>query len=50
MARYKRSTLINANRFVAAQSHVLKTAAKKAKKEIKRRKQRAALKTWPTSF
>lgn len=42
MARFKRSALINANRYVAASSYVLKVTAKKAKKEIKRR--RAAVK------
>jgi hypothetical protein len=49
MAKYQRSTLINANRFTAGWSHVLKAVAKKAKKEIKERKLRAARKRGLTS-
>jgi hypothetical protein len=44
MARYKRSSLINANRYAAAQSHVLKAASKRAKMEIKKRRIQAAIK------
>jgi hypothetical protein len=44
MARYKRSSLINANRYAAAQSHVLKAASKRAKMEIKKRRIHAAIK------
>ncbi len=44
MARFQRSTLINANRFVAAQTYTLKAATKTAKKQLRQRKIRAALK------
>jgi hypothetical protein len=44
MARYRRSTLINANRYATAASYILQTLAKKAKKNIKERKRVASRK------